>query len=125
MNHEDSRQRGMALIEALFAALIFAISLIALLNYYQFIALNFHHIWNRTQALRVLNQSLELRAAGIYDITSFISQQNAQWKIIAHSVEQSVNCEQVTMILVVTANEYSSERWFCSLENINVSNLSF
>ena len=128
MNQDDNKQHGIILIEALLASLIFGILLIALLNYYQYIILNFHQIWEKTAASRRVHQSLELHSAGLNRgslLTPEPSDKDNQWKLRTHSVTKTPYCHEVTLILTVSENEYSSKRWVCSMERGNVSGLSF
>lgn len=52
-------QQGFALVESMIAVVVFAILLIALLNYSQYIALNFNQISQSAKAVRSLHGTLE------------------------------------------------------------------
>ncbi len=128
MNQDDNKQQGIILIEALLASLIFGILLIALLNYYQYIILNFHQIWEKTAVSRSLHQSLEQHSAGLNRISSLSpdpNDKNNEWKIRSHVVKKTSYCHEVTFVLTASEKEYSSKRWVCSMERDNVSGLSF
>ncbi|WP_255254497.1 type IV pilus modification PilV family protein [Providencia rettgeri] len=54
-----TKQQGFALVEAMIGVVIFAISLVALVNYSQYIILNFNKLYMNSSAIRVLHSTLE------------------------------------------------------------------
>ncbi len=68
-----AQQYGFALIESMIAVVVFAILLIALLNYIQYITLNFNQIYQESTAIRELQSSLERKASSM-EITSVDSE---------------------------------------------------
>ncbi|MEX6398020.1 prepilin-type N-terminal cleavage/methylation domain-containing protein [Providencia hangzhouensis] len=54
-----TKQQGFALVEAMIGVVIFAISLVLLVNYSQYIILNFNKLYMNSSAIRVLHSTLE------------------------------------------------------------------
>ncbi|MDD9340694.1 MAG: prepilin-type N-terminal cleavage/methylation domain-containing protein [Providencia heimbachae] len=120
------RQQGFALIESMAAVVVFAILLIALLNYTQYITLNFNQIYQESTAIRALQSSLERKASSmeITSVDSEISYPDWQWKEIQSS--QTQHCtESAISLLSGKRPPLSLSRWFCAIGESHVSGLSF
>ncbi|HHR5881972.1 TPA: type IV pilus modification PilV family protein [Providencia alcalifaciens] len=128
-------QQGFALVESMIAVVVFAILLIALLNYSQYIALNFNQIYQGSQAIRSLHGTLE----GKYSFNDKVPwemespyleeqykeghPQRDQMKIV-HSVSLG-SCGEFKVSLFVGGKLYSISRWQCAKGESHVSGLSF
>lgn len=125
MNDSQEEQCGFAIIESMLAVVIFAMLLVALLNYTQHITLNFNWIFSSSVAVRELQSSLEREAAQMAlmaDNPSFIY---PNWQINLQSLMVSDNCTSTTVSLLSTQQDFSLNRWFCRTGDSNVSGLSF
>lgn len=112
-----SHQSGFSLPETLVAALLFAVSLMGLLQYHQILQQSFQHQWQQRQAWRFAMQQLEAYEAGVpYD--SFALGHEASfsknWQFSVSEQLQSPECRQVTA-RVMTPRRYQAtlNRWFC------------
>lgn len=125
MNDSQKEQCGFAIIESMLAVVIFAMLLVALLNYTQHITLNFNWIFSSSVAVRELQSSLEREAAQMAlmaDNPSFIY---PNWQINLQSLMVSDSCTSTTVNLLSTQQDFSLNRWFCRTGDNNVSGLSF
>lgn len=128
-------QQGFALVESMIAVVIFAILLIALLNYSQYIALNFNQIYQGSQAIRALHGTLEgkrsfddkfpwkLESQSQEEQYQEGHPQRKQMKIV-HSVSLG-GCSESKVSLFVGGKLYSISRWQCAKGESHVSGLSF
>ncbi|EFB72742.1 Tfp pilus assembly protein PilV [Providencia rustigianii] len=122
MNHS---QQGFALVESMVAVVVFAILLIALLNYSQYITLNFNQIYQGSMGLRAMQGALETKNASI-DLGSInINQQPfVPQTTIAH-FPRTGNCTESVVSLSVGQKQYSISRWYCAKGESHVSGISF
>ncbi|HHR6129600.1 TPA: type IV pilus modification PilV family protein [Providencia alcalifaciens] len=128
-------QQGFALVESMIAVVVFAILLIALLNYSQYIALNFNQIYQGSQAIRSLHGTLEGKRSFNDKVpwkmeSQFQEEQyqeghpqREQMKIV-HSVSLG-GCSESKVSLLVSGKLYSISRWQCAKGESHVSGLSF
>ncbi|ETS98231.1 prepilin-type N-terminal cleavage/methylation domain-containing protein [Providencia sp. PROV188] len=118
-------QQGFALVESMIAVVIFAILLIALLNYSQYIALNFNQIYQGSQAIRSLHGTLEGKRSFNDKVPLEIGYQPQREQIkIVHSVSLG-GCSESKVSLFVGGKLYSISRWQCAKGESHVSGLSF
>ncbi|MEQ9915968.1 prepilin-type N-terminal cleavage/methylation domain-containing protein [Pectobacterium aroidearum] len=113
-----SHQSGFSLPETLVAALLFAVSLMGLLQYHQILQQSFQHQWQQRQAWRFAIQQLEAYEAGVsYDPFALgheASLSSKTWQFSVSEQLQSPECRQVTA-RVMTPRRYQAtlNRWFC------------
>ncbi|MCU1789329.1 prepilin-type N-terminal cleavage/methylation domain-containing protein [Pectobacterium polaris] len=113
-----SYQSGFSLPETLVAALLFAVSLMGLLQYHQILQQSFQHQLQQRQAWRLAIQQLEAYEAGVRynpsdsDNTASLASQNWQFSVLEQ--RQNGECRQVTA-RVMTPRRYQAtlNRWFC------------
>lgn len=127
--------QGFALVESMISVVVFAILLIALLNYSQYIALNFNQIYQGSQAIRSLHGTLEGKRSfndkAPWEMESPYPEkqyqegysQKDQMKIV-HSSSLG-NCSESKVSLLVGGKLYSINRWQCAKGESHVSGLSF
>lgn len=106
------KQQGFALIEAMIGVVIFAISLVALLNYSQYIILNFNQLYMNSSAVRALHSTLEKSAM----LTASISgEKNSaidpdlrypEWKIQMTRLSQVDNCTELVVSLTIKDSHF-------------------
>lgn len=111
--HRSSLQSGVSLPETLAAALLFAVSLLGLLQYHEVLQRSFHHQWQQRQAWRLVSQQLEAYEAGMrYDTTA--AAPGGGWRFNLVEQAQSAGCRRVTAT-AVTPRQYQAQltRWFC------------
>ncbi|BES83788.1 prepilin-type N-terminal cleavage/methylation domain-containing protein [Pectobacterium araliae] len=114
-----SHQSGFSLPETLVAALLFAVSLMGLLQYHQILQQSFQHQWQQRQAWRFAMQQLEAYEAGVpyhpSDPDNIASFSSKNWQFSLSEQLQSGECRQVT-VRVMTPRRYQAtlNRWFCS-----------
>lgn len=125
MSDKRGGQRGFALIESMLALVIFAILLVALLNYTQHITLNFNWIFHSSAAVRELQSSLERNAVDMELMPDDPSFLYPSWQINLQSFMVSESCTSATVSLLSTQQDFSLNRWFCRTGDNNVSGLSF
>ncbi|EKT58207.1 prepilin-type N-terminal cleavage/methylation domain-containing protein [Providencia burhodogranariea] len=125
MKQQDKKQQGFALIESMIAMVVFAILLVALLNYSQYITLNFNWIFRQSAAIRELQSNLE-RKASMMDIESKNTKLfYPDWQINLQTFAVSENCTDTTIALSTARQTLSLSRWFCRTGDNNVPSLSF
>ncbi|MEQ9903237.1 prepilin-type N-terminal cleavage/methylation domain-containing protein [Pectobacterium aroidearum] len=112
-----SHQSGFSLPETLVAALLFAVSLMGLLQYHQILQLSFQHQWQQRQAWRFAMQQLDAYEAGVpYDpfALGHEASLSKNWQFSVSEQLQSPECRQVTA-RVMTPRRYQAtlNRWFC------------
>ncbi|MBA5204678.1 prepilin-type N-terminal cleavage/methylation domain-containing protein [Pectobacterium aroidearum] len=112
-----SHQSGFSLPETLVAALLFAVSLMGLLQYHQILQQSFQHQWQQRQAWRFAMQQLEAYEAGVtYDpfALGHEASLSKNWQFSVSEQLQSPECRQVTA-RVMTPRRYQAtlNRWFC------------
>ncbi|OHT23398.1 prepilin-type N-terminal cleavage/methylation domain-containing protein [Providencia stuartii] len=125
MNDKLEEQRGFAIIESMLAVVIFAMLLVALLNYTQHITLNFNWIFSSSVAVRELQSRLEQEAAKMALIPNDPSFIYPNWQINIQSLMVSDSCTSTTVSLLSTQQDFSLNRWFCRTGDSHVSGLSF
>lgn len=118
-------QQGFALIESIVAMVVFAILLIALLNYSQYITLNFKWIFRDSMAIRELQSTLERKAAKMEIETNDVPFIYPNWEVNLHTFMVSEYCTGTTVILSMDRQQLSLNRGFCRTGDNNVSGLSF
>lgn len=117
-NRLRSRQSGFSLPETLVAALLFAVSLMGLLQYHQILQQSFQHQLQQRQAWRFAMQQLEAYEAGVRynpsDIDNTASLASKNWQFSVSEQLQNGECRQVTA-RVMTPRRYQAtlNRWFC------------
>lgn len=124
-------QQGFALIESIIAMVVFAILLIALLNYTQYIVLNFNQLYKSSMAVRELHSLLEkqrLPADGISKTESAFIGTDLRYSV--GKIEQSHRypaefCTELMVSLLIPRQRLLLSRWYCSIGERNVSSLSF
>ncbi|AOR64289.1 prepilin-type N-terminal cleavage/methylation domain-containing protein [Pectobacterium wasabiae] len=117
-NRFVNHQSGFSLLETLVAALLFAISLMGLLQYHQILQQSFQHQLQQRQAWRFAMQQLEAYEAGMPyhpsepDNITPLSSKN--WQFSLSEQLQSGECRLVT-VRVMTPRRYQAtlNRWFC------------
>ncbi|MDY4387452.1 prepilin-type N-terminal cleavage/methylation domain-containing protein [Pectobacterium aroidearum] len=112
-----SHQSGFSLPETLVAAMLFAVSLMGLLQYHQILQQSFQHQWQQRQAWRFAMQQLEAYEAGVsYDpfALGHEASLSKNWQFSVSEQLQSPECRQVTA-RVMTPRRYQAtlNRWFC------------
>jgi len=125
MKQQNNKQQGFALIESMIAMVVFAILLVALLNYSQYITLNFNWIFQQSAAIRELHSHLE-RKASMMEIEPENSKLlYSDWQINLQRLTVSENCIDTKIALSTARQTLSLSRWFCRTGDNNVSSLSF
>ncbi len=99
------------------AALLFAVSLMGLLQYHQMLQQSFQHQWQQRQAWRFAIQQLEAYEAGVphpFTLDNAASQSSKHWQFSLSELRQNGECRQVT-VRVMTPRRYQAtlNRWFC------------
>ena len=123
-------QQGFALVESMIAGVIFAILLIALLNYSQYIALNFNQISQSAKAVRSLHGTLEKTVSSHNAIPLKVEPwahdlQNREQQIeIVYSANVG-SCAESKVSLSAGNKRHSISRWQCAKGESHVSGLSF
>lgn len=123
-------QQGFVLIESIISLVIFAISLTALLNYSQYIILNFNQLYKSSVALRELQSTLEKRGkleGGLsLGKTPFIDKnlRYPNWVIQQTHLSRTDNCTELKVLLAIDKRSLSLSRWNCSTGERHVSGLS-
>ncbi|WCG85007.1 prepilin-type N-terminal cleavage/methylation domain-containing protein [Pectobacterium sp. A5351] len=113
-----NHQSGFSLPETLVAALLFAVSLMGLLQYHQILQQSFQHQWQQRQAWRFAIQQLEAYEAGVpyhpFALDNAASLSSKHWQFSVSEQLQSPECRQVTA-RVMTPRRYQAtlNRWFC------------
>ncbi|XYQ55997.1 prepilin-type N-terminal cleavage/methylation domain-containing protein [Pectobacterium carotovorum] len=113
-----SRQSGFSLPETLVAALLFAVSLVGLLQYQQILQQSFQHQLQQRQAWRFAMQQLEAYEADMpyhpSDLDNIASLASKNWQFSVSEQRQNAECRQVTA-RVMTPRRYQAtlNRWFC------------
>ncbi|MEI7307847.1 prepilin-type N-terminal cleavage/methylation domain-containing protein [Pectobacterium carotovorum] len=117
-NRLMSRQYGFSLPETLVAALLFAVSLMGLLQYHQILQQSFQHQLQQRQAWRFAMQQLEAYEADMpyhpSDLDNIASLAGKNWQFSVSEQRQNGECLQVTA-RVMTPRRYQAtlNRWFC------------
>lgn len=118
-------QQGFALAESMAGVVVFAILLIALLNYTQYITLNFNQIYQGATAIRVLHNTQEAKASSI-EITTINSEiSSLNWQKNEVYLQGLDGCTESTVSLSTGKQQFSLSRWFCKTGERHVSGLSF
>ena len=125
MRSPTSQQEGFALIESMIALVVFAILLIALLNYSQYITLNFNWIFYNSIALRELQSNLERTTVGVVPILENSGGMYPDWQLSSQTFTVLDGCRDIKVTLSTTRQALSLNRWFCRTGDNNVSGLSF
>ncbi|MFJ5330680.1 prepilin-type N-terminal cleavage/methylation domain-containing protein [Pectobacterium versatile] len=117
-NRLRSRQSGFSLPETLVAALLFAVSLMGLLQYHQILQQSFQHQLQQRQAWRFAIQQLEAYEASMpyhpSDLDNIASLAGKNWQFSVSEQLLNGECRQVTA-RVMTPRRYQAtlNRWFC------------
>ncbi|WP_369308523.1 prepilin-type N-terminal cleavage/methylation domain-containing protein [Providencia rettgeri] len=124
-------QQGFALVESMVATVVFAILLIALLNYTQYIVLNFNQLYKGSMAIRELHSVLENQSASAGEMSRVeIPFIDADLRYSDGKIEQSDRnptefCTELMVSLLIPRQRLSLSRWYCSIGEHHVSSLSF
>lgn len=124
-------QQGFALIESIIAMVVFAILLIALLNYTQYIMLNFNQLYKSSMAIRELHSVLENQRIPNDEISKterpFIDTdlRYSVGKIERNHRYPAEFCSELMVSLLIPRQRLSLSRWYCSIGERHVSSLSF
>lgn len=108
-----SQQSGFSLPETLAAALLFAVSLLGLLQYHEVLQHSFQHQWQQRQAWRLASQQLEAYETGMkYDTTIAVLENGWRFNLLEQS--RSAGCLRVTAT-ATTPRQYQAQltRWVC------------
>ncbi|MBO8134098.1 MULTISPECIES: prepilin-type N-terminal cleavage/methylation domain-containing protein [Dickeya] len=113
--NERSRREpcaGFSLPETLVAALLFAVSLVGLLQYHQVLQQSLLHQMQQRQAWRLAHQQLETEGAD--SVSSSSRSVPAGWRVSREEQRHPPACRRVT-VTVVTPYRYRAVlgRWFC------------
>ncbi|ATO31918.1 potassium:proton antiporter [Dickeya dianthicola] len=102
---------GFSLPETLVAALLFAVSLVGLLQYHQVLQQSLLHQMQQRQAWRLAHQQLETEGAGG---VSSLRSVPAGWRVSREEQRHPPACRRVA-VTVVTPYRYRAvlSRWFC------------
>ncbi|EKT60127.1 type IV pilus modification PilV family protein [Providencia sneebia] len=119
------QQQGFALIESIIAMVVFAILLVALLNYSQYITLNFNQIFQHSAVIRELNSQLEYKSS-----MKAVERENQKplspnWQLNLQDFSVSENCTDTTVALSNPRQKFVLTRRVCRTGDNNVSGLSF
>ncbi|MDX5627971.1 MULTISPECIES: prepilin-type N-terminal cleavage/methylation domain-containing protein [unclassified Brenneria] len=112
-HRRSSPQNGFSLPETLAAALLFAVSLLGLLQYHDVLQRAFQHQWQQRQAWRLVSQQLDAYEAGMRHDT-VVAAPGSGWRFNLLEQAQSADCIRVTAT-AVTPRQYQAQltRWFC------------
>ncbi|EMT6575975.1 TPA: prepilin-type N-terminal cleavage/methylation domain-containing protein [Providencia rettgeri] len=125
------KQQGFALVEAMIGVVIFAISLVALVNYSQYIILNFNQLYMNSSAIRVLHSTLEKSVmsgepiSGEKNSSIGPNLRYPEWKMQTVRIPRVDNCTELMVSLTVKKQPFSLSRWYCSTGEHYVSSVSF
>ncbi|WP_113632058.1 prepilin-type N-terminal cleavage/methylation domain-containing protein [Pectobacterium peruviense] len=113
-----SYQSGFSLPETLVAALLFAVSLMGLLQYHQILQQSFQHQLQQRQAWRFAMQQLEAYEAGVpyhpFNLDDLASSSSKNWQFSLLEQQQSGECRQVTArVMTPRCYQATLNRWFC------------
>ncbi|ATA20832.1 prepilin peptidase dependent protein C [Gibbsiella quercinecans] len=112
-NGRASTQRGFSLLEVLVAALLFAVSLLGLLQYQQVLLQGFQRQWQYRQAWALAHRQLESVAAS--GQTENAAPLPAGWQADMQRVIVDPPCQRVVVrIRTPLRQEAALSRWFCS-----------
>jgi len=105
-------QRGFSLPEVLIAALLFAVSLLGLLQYQQVLLQAFQRQWQYRQAWSLAHQQLEIFSAGA-EITHAVSLP-ANWHYQVETHQAQGSCLRRTVkIQTPLHQQIELSRWYC------------
>lgn len=126
-----TKQQGFALVEAMIGVVIFAISLVALVNYSQYIILNFNKLYMNSLAIRVLHSTLEKSSmlgepiSGEKNSSIDPNLRYPEWKIQTTRLPRADNCTELMVSLTIKKQPFSLSRWYCSTGEYYVPSVSF
>lgn len=126
-----TEQQGFVLIESMIAVVIFAISLVALVNYSQYIILNFNQLYQHSSAIRALHSALEKSSRSEGGVSQGKSPSIAsnlrypEWETQITRLSQAKNCTELVASVTIKKQSLSLNRWYCSIGEHNVSSVSF
>lgn len=110
------RQQGFSLVETAIAALLFAISVLGLLQYHQRLQQAFVHQWQQRQAWHLAYQQFAIYAAGQGGGASTLLERDLPpgWQLHLTEQIQTATCRRVSST-VITPQYYQARlyRWFC------------
>jgi prepilin peptidase dependent protein C len=105
-------QQGFSLPEVLIAALLFAVSLLGLLQYQQVLLQAFQRQWQYRQAWSLAHQQLEIFSAGAEQNHAISLPPNWHYQVETHQAQGS--CQQCTVkIQTPLHQQVELSRWYC------------
>ncbi|MGO4745757.1 prepilin-type N-terminal cleavage/methylation domain-containing protein [Serratia quinivorans] len=106
-------QRGFSLPEVLIAALLFAVSLLGLLQYHQVLLQSFQRQWQYRQAWSLAHQQLEVFAA-TGRVDAALLPPPPGWRRETGLSSPDVGCRRLTVRIQTPQRQWAElSRWYC------------
>ncbi|CAM4023006.1 prepilin-type N-terminal cleavage/methylation domain-containing protein [Serratia silvae] len=105
-------QRGFSLPEVLIAALLFAVSLLGLLQYQQVLLQAFQRQWQYRQAWSLAHQQLEIFSAGAEISPAISLPPNWRYQVETHQAQGSC-LRRTVKIQTQQQQQVELSRWYC------------
>lgn len=108
-----SSQRGFSLPEVLIAALLFAVSLLGLLQYHQVLLQSFQRQWQYRQAWSLAHQQLEVFAA-TGRVNVGLPLPTSGWQRQTGLSTPQAACQRLTVRIQTPQRQWAElSRWYC------------